>query len=246
MSDYASEAGHWYTKAGEPAYTTIGKDGKERNTTLRDARKLGLLPSVTTIIAQAARPGLEAWKEDQTIMAVLTLPRIEGEAEAAYIARIKADSREQAKKAREKGTEIHGMIEAGFRNVSSTNRYFESAYRTVRDECGDVPWSTEKSFANIYSYRHYGGKVDLHSDDFLLDIKTTDKPLYKCDTWPEHHMQLAAYDNGLPYPGRKCGILYINVNSAESVIRWVENEFITRGEKCFEALLDFWYAKTGL
>jgi hypothetical protein len=37
----ASEAGHWYDKGGNPAYTTIGKNGVERPTTLRDAKKLG-------------------------------------------------------------------------------------------------------------------------------------------------------------------------------------------------------------
>ncbi len=44
VKEKAQENGHWYTKDGTPAYTTIGKTG-ERATTLRDARKLGLLPS---------------------------------------------------------------------------------------------------------------------------------------------------------------------------------------------------------
>lgn len=36
---YKAEAGHWYSKEGEPKYTIIGANGKERNTTLRDAKK---------------------------------------------------------------------------------------------------------------------------------------------------------------------------------------------------------------
>ena len=35
-----SESGHWYTQEGDPMYTVIGANGKERNTTLRDARKI--------------------------------------------------------------------------------------------------------------------------------------------------------------------------------------------------------------
>ena len=42
---FTSESGHWYSQDGEPMYTLIGANGKERNTTLRDAKSLGLVPS---------------------------------------------------------------------------------------------------------------------------------------------------------------------------------------------------------
>jgi len=62
MQEQKSESVHWYTKDGEPAYTIERADGKGfRNTTLRDAKKLGLLPSVTTILGVAAKPGLQNW-----------------------------------------------------------------------------------------------------------------------------------------------------------------------------------------
>ena len=38
-----AESGHWYTQTGEPMYTVIGANGKERNTTLRDAKKDNLV-----------------------------------------------------------------------------------------------------------------------------------------------------------------------------------------------------------
>ncbi len=45
---------HWYTKNGEAAHTqpTLSKTAKNpnRSTTIKDARKLGLLPSVTSIL----------------------------------------------------------------------------------------------------------------------------------------------------------------------------------------------------
>ena len=50
MSDFASESGHWYDATGAARYTITGKNGKERPTTLRDARELGLVPSVTSIL----------------------------------------------------------------------------------------------------------------------------------------------------------------------------------------------------
>ena len=54
---FTSAAGHWYTQEGEPMYTIIGANGRERNTTLRDAKTLGLVPSVTTIIGMIAKLG---------------------------------------------------------------------------------------------------------------------------------------------------------------------------------------------
>ena len=42
VKEKQQDTGHWYTRQGTPAYTTIGKTG-ERPTTLRDARKEGLL-----------------------------------------------------------------------------------------------------------------------------------------------------------------------------------------------------------
>ena len=60
-SKYTSEAGHWYTQTGIPMYTIVGKNGKERNTTLADAKKLNLVPSVTTVLSLLAKPGLENW-----------------------------------------------------------------------------------------------------------------------------------------------------------------------------------------
>ena len=64
---FTSESGHWYDQDGEPKYTIIGANGKERNTTLRDAKREGFVPSVTTIIGMIAKPSLENWKIDQAL-----------------------------------------------------------------------------------------------------------------------------------------------------------------------------------
>lgn len=108
-------AEHWYTRQGKPCYTVLGKNGKERDTTLADARKLGLVPSVTTIIREASAPALERWKREQMMLSALTLPRNEGEPEAEWLKRVLVDAEETARKAAERGTEIHDAIEKGFR-----------------------------------------------------------------------------------------------------------------------------------
>lgn len=239
----ATEGGHWYRKDGSPAYTIIGKNGQERPTTLRDAKKEGLVPSVTTIIKCAAAPGLTNWMTDQAIMAALTLPRNEGENDADFVARVKADSKAQAEKARERGTQIHAWVQAGFEGGTLDEGwdYYESAASILIGECGHQKWITEKSFATD----SYGGKCDLHNNAYLIDIKTTDKDISTLKTWDEHAMQLAAYSWGLGGE-RKCGILFINSITAESRVIWIPEDDLWRGRKCFFALLDFWYAKTGL
>ena len=68
VKEHAKENGHWYDRSGNPAYTYINKKGEEKPTTLREARKLNLVPSVTTIISCASAPQLVNWKIDQAIL----------------------------------------------------------------------------------------------------------------------------------------------------------------------------------
>ena len=40
----SAESVHWYQQDGSPQYTVKAKDGSDRPTTLRDARKMNLVP----------------------------------------------------------------------------------------------------------------------------------------------------------------------------------------------------------
>jgi hypothetical protein len=250
---YVSAAGHWYTRTGEPAYTVKGKNGIERPTTLRDARQLGLLPSVTTITSEANAPGLNNWKEDQVLLAALTLPRIEGESEQDWIRRIKADAKETARKAAERGTQIHAWIQAAFEGrwdavTPLGHDYFDAVQAALKAEhLGTMPWLVEQSFATA----RYGGKVDLHTVGtiaaaIILDIKTTDKPLDDMKLYDSHFMQLGAYRCGLGLPSAACGIIFVSTLDKTAKVMQCEEKDLQRGWRMFEALLDFWYARTGL
>ena len=96
-NNYKSEAGHWYDHDGKPMYTIIGANGKERNTTLRDAKKEGFVPSVTTIIGMIAKPSLENWKINQALNSALTLERNEDESFDSFVYRCKEDSKKIGK-----------------------------------------------------------------------------------------------------------------------------------------------------
>ena len=108
---FTSESGHWYAQDGEPMYTLIGANGKERNTTLRDAKSLGLVPSVTTIIGMIAKPSLENWKISQAIRATELNPKSDDESIEVYINRCKQEARKVGLDAAKQGTKIHAQIE---------------------------------------------------------------------------------------------------------------------------------------
>lgn len=251
----AQEGGHWYTKDGAPAYTVIAKNGEPRSTTLRDAKKLGLLPSVTTIMKAAASPGLEAWKLNQMMLAALTLPRADGESEASFIARIQADSKDQARKAADRGTEVHAAIERFYEGTieASSLPYLEAVYKAVNDTFGDLNWAVEKSFAHTSSPFGFAGKIDLHSmdgDGVVIDFKTkefTSETLDKVAGFDENVMQLAAYRTGLVKPQARCANVFVSVTEPGLVVvkEWTQEE-LWRGWSMFDALKTFYYAKTQL
>lgn len=246
---HAAEFTHWYDQSGAPRYTVIGKNGKERNTTLRDARKYGWVPSVTQIINMAARPGLEAWKSQQVLLAALTLPRLKDEPEAAYIQRIMADSREQAQKAAERGTAIHAAIQGHYEGEPPSEEMWPfvkgAADEMQKHFCDYSRWQPERPFSHSLGY---GGKIDLASDEYeglVLDFKTKEfGPDDNLKTWDEHHMQLAAYRYGLGMECASAAIVYVSV-TVPGLVRVIEipEPDLERGWECFKSLLAFWKAK---
>jgi hypothetical protein len=245
----ASESQHWYDRQGNPAYSVTAKNGEQRPTTLRDARKLGLVPSVTTILSVAAKPALEAWKLNQMMLACLTLPKVDGETEERFIERIVKDSKEQAKQAAERGTTIHGALESFFEGVYLADfmDYQNGVDKAVKASLGEPTWATEKSFCHELGF---GGKVDLHSKDgdgMVVDFKTkefTDPS--KVEAYDDQLLQLAAYRVGLGIPKARCANVYVSVTEPGlvKVIEWSEEE-LQRGWAMFQALLTYWQAKTG-
>ena len=156
----AAESVHWYGQDGSPQYTVKAKDGSDRPTTLRDARKFNLVPSVTTILKVAAKPGLDVWKNEQLLLAALTLPRVAGETEKEFIARVVFDSKETGKRAAEAGTRIHEEIESHFAGKKSTRGIkVEEALFDHFKLHPFQPWLVERSFSSPLGF---GGKVDLY------------------------------------------------------------------------------------
>ena len=245
---YSSEAGHWYTRDGDPMYTIMGKStGKMRNTTLRDARELNLVPSVTTILNIAAKPALNTWLQEQAILAALTLPRAEGELESAWLKRVIIDSKQQGRDAADLGTDIHAAIQAFYegRKESRFPHHVMSCVNAVEARFGALQWHCEKSFSHELGF---GGKCDMHNTDgdgIVVDIKTKDfsdlsKPLW----YDEHMLQLAAYREGLGLPGARCANVFVSRTNPDLAVvhEWAEDD-IKNGWRMFQHLLSYWQLK---
>lgn len=247
----SAESVHWYrSEDGAPQYTVKAKDGSERPTTLRDARKMDLVPSVTTVMKIMAKPGLDVWKNEQLLLAAMTLPRKETETEKEFIARIVADSKETGKQAAEKGTRIHESIErwyVGEKDVEHLEiaKAFELAVFEHFKTHPDQKWLTEIAFASPMGF---GGKVDLHTVDGLgivVDAKTKDfGPDDKVDAYDEMLMQLAAYRYGLEIPHARCANVFASRTHPGliKIVEWSEED-LAKGWEMFLCLLQFWKLK---
>jgi len=250
VKENTSESGHWYLPDGSPAYRIIGKNGKERNSTVKDAREHGLLPSVTTIIGCASKPALDVWKQQQAILSALTLPRLEGESEEDWLSRVVSDSKETAKQAAERGTQIHGVIEAFYEGIylPELPPYVRAVESAINEHFGSQLWMAEKSFA----YGGFGGKCDLiskshqKSDGFVIDFKTTEKDLDKLDYFFDHQMQLSAYRQGFEMPKARCAIVYVNALQNKAKLVEIPEDDLRIGWECFTHLLAFYRAKNKL
>jgi hypothetical protein len=240
LTSYAAESGHWYNRDGSTAYRIVGANGKERATTIRDARKHGLVPSVTTILKAAAKPGLERWKAEQLLMSALTLPRLTAESERDWIGRVWEDSIQQSIKAAERGTDIHAAIEAWAKGqvLSDELQPFAEAALDAIEPLRPQDWKSEKSFACPLGY---GGKVDLHSPEYVIDFKTKDGDLAELKCFDEHFMQVAAYAYGLGVPSARCGIVFVNRQlPAQARLVMHTSEETVHGWAMFLALLRYW------
>ncbi len=239
---------HWYNSKGETAYEVKGANGKMRPSTLRDARKLNLSPSVTTIIGVANKEGLHTWKLQQLLNACAEWPYTDSQNIDEWKAGVSRISETISREAAVRGNEIHDKLEKVYKGELTLKLdqpdtgLLCATVAAVEEHIGvDLNWVAEESFSKF----GYGGKIDLHAKDgkgVFLDFKTknTDDPK-KMKAYIEHAMQLAAYRAGLDLPEAVCYNVFISTKVPGLVLvhKWEEEE-LQRAYKMFNCLHDFW------
>lgn len=109
------DSAHYYRSDGTSCHELPNKSkpGTFRATTLRDARALGLLPSVTTILSVLARPQLDDWKHRQ-ITEWCRLNPYGSENAEVWHAQAMEGAFAKVSDAADLGTDIHKALEQHF------------------------------------------------------------------------------------------------------------------------------------
>lgn len=244
---YASEAGHWYDQNGEPCYEVENAKGGLRPTTLRDARKLNLVPSVTGIMRELAAPQLEMWKIKEAVLQSRKMRKRKNESEEQFAMRAHYEAQQQVRDRASDGTNIHACLDQYFLGEEFNPDYYPYIQGVVETldklGLGEEEWVSEKAFA----YGGFGGKVDLHSPNIVADFKTKDFTEDKLPSvYDNHFMQLGAYRAGLGL-GNVQGLILFVSSTVKGLVHPVfcKPEELDKGYAMFQGLLQVWQAKRG-
>ena len=256
LAERGAQGGHWYTRDGKLVESVLSADGKRQiRPDIRHARKLNLLPGVTSIIRVAAAPGLVKWQRQQSIMSALTLPRNEGESEAAWMERVIEDADETARKAAEQGTAIHASIARFFTDgeLDDNAEHVNGVRELLRNCTGvqeEMAWDAEHV---VVSQLGYATMCDLSIGGWLIDWKSKngdEESLQRQPTYDTHHMQLAAtakamHVSPITFPdafcGRRCAIGFVSrTHPGACHLAEVLPPDLERGWRMFKLLHAYW------
>lgn len=254
----AEQASHWYHPAtGKPCHEVPYKDkkraGEMRPTTLKDARELGLVPSVTNLLNIIANPALLNWKIQQVLLASMTLPRNNGESEEDYVERIIKDSEAYTAKTADIGARIHDAVDNYLTHGNDTSTpdiapQCHRVYDWIEANVSHVSANEEVIIGNGFA-----GRVDLIaglkglSGEFILDFKTRSPykgalTARKSDLW-----QLCGYRLGYGDPRVGVASLLINRDAPtdpEATV-WQANDMAS-ATLVFKSARAIWYANNNM
>lgn len=230
--------GHFYTKDGSPV------EGG-----LREARKVGAFPSVTTVMGCAKNYGLENYKREQFGLALLTLSRMDGESDEQFIDRADKDASEQSVKAMEKGTHIHGLWE-NIDSVIGENDLDKKRIELMREWKNENILKIEESESVVVSPAYgFAGRFDTlawvkdgtkSGELMLLDLKTSDPKGKKLKPWESYCMQLSAYSLAYGADLPCANIMFNSTDNPEILFhRWERSE-IEEARGGFLGILAYW------
>lgn len=209
-----TDGGHWYDQNGIPCHrqpTKAGSKNPTRPTTIRDARKFGLYPSVTTVMGVLSKPQLDRWKAQQITKAAYVQRPNDGELLSAYHDRIMTTAFLKVQQAADAGTLIHNAAELAMQhleyddqvpvflpelNQSYPLKTFIDPIRVFIDQ-NEIE-TTGHELRLVNKIEGYAGMTDVamrSKKGFgILDYKTRKtKPGYPCAPWDGQAMQIASY-----------------------------------------------------
>lgn len=241
--EYASEGGsHWYwPDTGQPCHEVPCKSrpGETKPTTLREARQLGLYPSVSGILKVMDQPGLRRWRDRQIAEAAWLIenPEVDGMSLPDYTEKVITLATENMDVCRDRGTEVHTAILKYFEDYKNCLENPEQNYLPRMRGCADHIKSAiialdklgvtgeeffpERSFSSPLGY---GGCTDYKTDSIVVDWKAVTRLEKKLDYW-DRCAQIASYNMGIFGELRRGANVFIHSETAEFAIReWTKDE----------------------
>lgn len=201
MKLFQAKSPKWYKPIGNgqlsPIWTLPKADGSgEKTPTLRDARRLGLLPSVTEILKVLAKPAVERYRLNQILQSALTLPRFPDEDLDSFALRVELDSDQHREKAADLGTRIHAAIAGSLQGLPIAVEMDDYLREWVQFRKGIISRGAEMQAGS--EQLGYCGTLDLAALDWnghraIFDFKTQDVKEGKPNFYDEWALQLAAY-----------------------------------------------------
>jgi len=203
------ESSHWYHRDGTPCHEVTAKStGLPRPTTVKDARKLGLVPSVTNILNMKSKPALNTWLQDNAIRAALATPQNPGEPDEQWHSRIAEEAGRIGKEAAEWGTLLHSHLETYLTTGAMTGpgdilEYLRGAETWLRDNIE----TTIQAEQSVVGDLGYAGRLDLYAmlkdgRRAVIDFKSQKLVGKRAPGfYKEWSMQLAAYGDCLREEG---------------------------------------------
>jgi len=169
-----------------------------RATTIKDAKALGLIPSVTSILGILEKPQLVDWKLRQVALASMRVTRMPNEEEYAFTSRMITEAFQQVVDAADRGKDIHKALELHFQGreydqewaqeVQAVDQWFMRNHISVLD--------TERQVVNLAE--GFAGTTDLivgtSTGCGIGDYKTKkSKPEFAMTPYDGQATQIAAY-----------------------------------------------------
>lgn len=239
---------HFYDKQGKAQHRIIGSNGKERDTTIRDARKHGWVCGVTDIIGQVDKPALGRWKLDELYKSIYDVGfKKLDESPEIYKKRLFGKYNENIGKYSKLGNLVHDKLETYFKEGTLEVEYEDMLWPVVKS-IETLQLDSIKAESTFYCDQGYGGTIDLvgykGSDVYIIDFKTkqSEEPSAK-DLYDDYPMQLAAYRNAINKDAICSNILISVTEHGNIFIKEWSKEEIDRGWEMFQCLLKFWKIK---
>jgi hypothetical protein len=143
--------------------------------------------------------------------------------------------------ARDRGDEIHNDIERIWNGEEPVKHpeIASEAVNAIIDYTHTNKFIAEQTVVGD----GYGGMIDLHNDDYVIDWKTKDVKDGKNLAYPENCMQLKAYDMALGWEHKPRKLVNVFIDREEPgkivIHEWSREEAELAWEK-FWCLLKFW------